>query len=62
METYVVNRKNFIDIEDICRVEYKIENNDTEIVIKDIYFNQGGDVNENINPIFDLMNCLLSNV
>ena len=53
METYIVGRKNFIDIEDICRVEYKIDSNDTEIVIKDIYFNQdGGVIHENIRPRF----------
>ena len=45
METYVVDGRNFIDIEDICKVEYRIESNNTEIVIKDVYFSQGG-VNE----------------
>jgi len=47
METYVVDGRNFVDIEDICKVEYKIESNNTEIVIKNIYFNQV-DVNEYI--------------
>ena len=60
METYVVNGKNFIDIENICKVEYKIENNDTEIVIKDIYFNQNRGVGEDIKPILDFMNGLLN--
>jgi len=47
MKTYVVDGRNFVDIEDICKVEYKIESNNTEIVIKNMYFNQV-DVNEYI--------------
>ena len=54
METYVVAGRNFIDIDDICRVEYKIDNNDSEIVIKDISFNQG-DISDDIKPLLDFM-------
>lgn len=53
METYVVNGKNFIDIDDICKVEYRIENNNVEVVIKDIYFNQDKGINKDIEPILD---------
>lgn len=55
METYVVNGKNFIDIDDICKIEYKIEDNNTEVVIKNIYFNQNNGINEDVNPILDFM-------
>jgi len=58
METYVIDGSNFVDVDDICKVEYKIERNDKEIVIKNIYFNNGGDVNEDIRPIIDLYRLL----
>ena len=60
-DTYIVNEKNFVDIDDICRVEYKIENNNTEVVIKDVHFNNDDGIDEDIDPIFDFMNKL-SNV
>ena len=37
---YVLQGKNFIDIDDFCRVEFSIQNNYTEIIIKNIYFRQ----------------------
>jgi len=60
MDTYVVEGRNFIDIDDICKVEYKIESNDTEILIKDIHFNQDGSVSEDIIPTLNFMNRLLN--
>jgi len=35
---YVLQGKNFIDIDSFCRVEFSIENNYSEIIIKNIYF------------------------
>jgi hypothetical protein len=35
---YVLQGKNFIDIDDFCRIEFSIETNYTEIVVKNIYF------------------------
>jgi len=35
---YVLNGKNFIDIDNICRVEFSVENNYSEIIVKNIYF------------------------
>ena len=35
---YVLQGKNFIDIDDFCRVEFSIENNYSEIIVKNIYF------------------------
>ena len=37
---YVLQGKNFIDIDDFCRVEFSIKNNYTEIIVKNIYFKQ----------------------
>jgi len=37
---YVLQGKNFIDIDDFCRVEFSIKNNYTEIIVKNIYFRQ----------------------
>jgi predicted glycosyltransferase len=39
---YVLQDKNFIDIDDFCKVEFSIENNYTEIIIKNIYFKKHG--------------------
>ena len=60
LESYVINGKNFVDIDDICRVEYRIENNNTEILIKDIYFNSNNDIYEEVKPVLDFMNRLLN--
>ena len=37
-KVYVLQGKNFIDIDDFCRVEFSIENNYSEMVVKNIYF------------------------
>ena len=58
LESYVINGKNFVDIDDICRVEYRIENNNTEILIKDIYFNSNNDIHEEVKPVLDFMSRL----
>ena len=58
LETYIVNEKNFVDIDDICRIEYKMENNNVEIVVKEIHFNKNNGLNEEIEPI--LVNRLLN--
>ena len=38
---YVLQGKNFIDIDNFCRVEFSIENNYSEIIVKNIYFTNG---------------------
>ena len=58
LETYVVHGKNFVDIDDICRVEFEIANNNTEIVVMDIQFNNNNGLDEITEPI--LVNRLLS--
>ena len=35
---YIVDEKKYIDIEDVCTVEFSMEDNETEILIKNIYF------------------------
>ena len=35
---YLLQGRNFIDIDDFCRVEFSIENNYEEIIVKNIYF------------------------
>ena len=35
---YVLQGKNFLDIDEFCRVEFSIENNYSEIIIKNIWF------------------------
>jgi len=37
-DIYTKNGKNYIDIEDICTVEFWAEENQSEILIKNIYF------------------------
>jgi len=37
-EIYVINDKNFLDIDNFCRVEFSIDNNLSEVLIKDIFF------------------------
>jgi hypothetical protein len=37
-KVYVLQGRNFISIDDFCRVEFSIENNYSEILIKNIYF------------------------
>jgi hypothetical protein len=39
-DIYIENDKKYIDIEDICTVEFSVESNLTEILIKNIYFNE----------------------
>ena len=34
----MIQGKNFIDIDEFCRVEFSIENNYSEIIVKNIYF------------------------
>ena len=36
LDSYVVNGKNFVDVDNICRVEYEISNNAEQIVIMNI--------------------------
>jgi len=38
-KVYVLQGKNYIDIDDFCKVEFSIESNYSEIVVKNIYFN-----------------------
>ncbi|MDR0874544.1 MAG: hypothetical protein LBN27_13950 [Prevotellaceae bacterium] len=35
---YTENGKKYIDIQDICTVEFSMENNEEEILVKNIYF------------------------
>ena len=56
LDTYVVNEKNFVDIDDICRIEFEIANNDTQIVIMEIRFNNDNSTSEDVKPILDFMN------
>ena len=37
-DVYVLQGRNFIDIDLFCRVEFAIESNYTEIIVKNIYF------------------------
>jgi hypothetical protein len=37
-DVYIKNRRKHIDIEDICTVEFVIRNNQTEVLITNIYF------------------------
>jgi len=37
-DIYTENHKNYIKIENICTVEFSMEENQTEILIKNIYF------------------------
>ncbi len=59
MDTYIVNEKNFVDIDDICRLEFEITNNDTQIVVMEIYFNNNRGINEDMKPVLDFMKSLL---
>ena len=45
-QTYVKDNQNFIDVYDIATIEYEIENNRKEIIVKNIYFND--DENETL--------------
>ncbi len=56
LDTYIVENRNFVDIDDICRVEYKMESNDMEVVIKNIHFNNDNGIQERIRPVFDFAN------
>ncbi|GHT46660.1 hypothetical protein FACS189440_05170 [Bacteroidia bacterium] len=40
LDTYVAENRKFVDIDDICTVEYALEKNNTEVLIKNIYFNK----------------------
>ena len=59
LEAYIVNGKNFVDIDNICRVEFEIANNNTEIVVMDIQFNNNNGLDKVTEPIIDFMNRLL---
>jgi len=48
-QTFSKNNSNFIEIEDIATVEYKIENNQNEIIVKNIYFNESSNNTNNQN-------------
>ena len=37
-EVFVIEGKNYIDIENFCIIEFAIENNYSEILVKNIYF------------------------
>ena len=37
-DVYTFDGKNFIDIDNICRVEFSIESNYSGIIVKNIYF------------------------
>ena len=37
-DVYVLQGKNFIDIDEFCRIEFSIENNYSEIIVKNIWF------------------------
>jgi len=37
-KVYVLQGKNYIDIDDFCKVEFSIENNYSEVIVKNIYF------------------------
>ncbi|MCL2326956.1 MAG: hypothetical protein FWC39_00430 [Bacteroidetes bacterium] len=37
-EAYFIKGKAFVDIEDICTIEFFMEDNQTEILIENIYF------------------------
>ncbi|GHT88233.1 hypothetical protein FACS189474_3080 [Bacteroidia bacterium] len=37
-KSYQKDNRNFIDIDDICAVEYQIKSNNIELIIMDIYF------------------------
>ena len=37
-DIYTKNDKKYIDIENICTVEFSLENNQSEILIKNIFF------------------------
>lgn len=37
-EAYFINGKAFIDFEDFCTIEFFMEDNETEILIENIYF------------------------
>ena len=60
LDAYIVIGKNFVDIDDICRVEFEIANDDTQIVIMEIYFNNNNSADKDIEPIIDFMNRLLN--
>ena len=57
LDSYVVNGKNFVDIDDICRVEYEVSNNEEQVVIMNIYFNQDNDESDDLTPILNLWIC-----
>jgi len=37
-KVYILQGKNYIDIDDFCKVEFSIENNYSEVIVKNIYF------------------------
>jgi len=39
-QAYIINGKKYVDIENICSVEFLMRNNATEILITNIYFNE----------------------
>ncbi|MDR2844128.1 MAG: hypothetical protein LBV57_05720 [Candidatus Symbiothrix sp.] len=38
MDTYGIGNRNYIDIDDICRVEYALKNGGREVLVVDIQF------------------------
>jgi|GEM_PF-1212073 len=48
-QTFIKNNKNFIEIPNIAIVEYEMEENGTEIVVRNIYFNSQDSIYSQIN-------------
>ena len=39
-DSYIVNGKKYVDIADICTIEYVMRNESKEILVTDIFFNE----------------------
>ncbi|GHV57552.1 hypothetical protein FACS1894182_06690 [Bacteroidia bacterium] len=46
LDTYIIDERNFVSIEDICTIEYELTNSGTQVIIQNIYFE-----NKNTNNI-----------
>jgi hypothetical protein len=46
LDTYVIDERNFVRIDDICTVEYELTSEGTQLVVQNIYFE-----NKNTNNI-----------
>lgn len=38
MDVYAIDDKNFVKIENICIVEYELTDNDSQLIVQNIYF------------------------